>query len=665
MVTLDSLDLQKISPQNLGELLIEAKKAYYTGGKPIMDDHTYDTLEDILRQKSPYHRLFQKVGTPNFDTGFDKKKHSFLMTSQNKVSKFEDLVHYFELKKVSPDTTFLIQPKCDGLSLEIEYKNGQLVDAITRGDGEIGDVVTQNIVKMKNLVVSLPKDFTGSVRCEIVVTKKDFEKLNKVSLVKGRSPDETLVDIGKRDFAAYSNSRNAASGLSQRLDGKFAELCTLIAVDIFSRDVARYVSTYTTELEKITELKTLGFTPVDTFTCQTFTEIETIYQQFLTKDRLSYPFEIDGLVVKINDLSITHDLGFKNNRPKFQVAYKFPAQSNQTQIKKIDWQVGPLGTITPVAKVEPIELSGAVITFASLGNYDLVIQKNLNIGDIVQISRRGDVIPHVEEIITKITPGHTDIPAICPSCHTPLTKEDKFLRCPNSKNCLAQILGSLRLFCDTLGILGLSDKTIAKLYQADKIRLPGDFYKLTVEDISNLDNLGEKSAKNIIHQIQSKKNLTLKQVFDAAIIPNFSAARIQQLITAGFDTPEKLLNISQNNLESLPGFQKTLADKVWQGIQLRKNWLESILNNVETLRATSLPKNTKLKDLSFTITGDLSISRPKFIELIESYGGKFVNSVSGNTSFLIANSPANSDKYKTAQKLNIKIITENDFQKLL
>jgi len=639
MITLDSLNLQTISPEKIGELLIDAKKAYYTGGKPIMDDHTYDTLEDILRQKSPYHRLFQKVGTPNFNTGFDKKKHSFPMTSQNKVSKLEDLVHYFELKKISLDTTFLIQPKCDGLSLEIEYKNGQLVDAITRGDGEVGDVITQNVVKMKNLVVSLPNHLSCSIRCEIVVTQTDFVKLNQLSTEK------------------YSNSRNAASGLTQRLDSQFAEFCTLFAVDLFPEPK--------TELEKITQLKTLGFTPVDTFTCQTFTEIETIYQKFLAKDRLNYPFEIDGLVVKINDLSITHDLGFKNNRPKFQVAYKFPAQSNQTQIKKIDWQVGPLGTITPVAEVEPIELSGAVITFASLGNYDLVIQKNLNIGDIVQISRRGDVIPHVEEIITKVTPGHTDIPVTCPSCHTPLTKENKFLRCPNSQNCLAQILGSLRLFCNTLGILGLSDKTIAKLYQADKIRLPGDFYKLTVEDISNLDNLGEKSAKNIIHQIQSKKNLTLKQVFDAAIIPNFSAARIQQLITAGFDTPEKLLNISQSNLESLPGFQITLADKVWQGIQLRKNWIESILNNVETLRATSLPKNTKLKDLSFAITGDLSISRPKFIGLIESYGGKFVNSVSGNTSFLIANSPANSDKYKTAQKLNIKIITEDDFQKLL
>ena len=222
MYSLSDFDLEKTTPERLGEILIEAKKAYYTTGKPIMDDHTYDTLEEVLKKKSPYHRIFSKVGHENFDTGWEKKAHSMPMGSQNKVSSYDDLVHYFELKnKSSPflqkgaEGGFLVQPKCDGISLEIEYKNGQLLDAITRGDGHTGDVITQNVVKMKNLVLSLSKDFTGSVRCEIVVTKKDFEKLNEKSEEK------------------YSNSRNAASGLSQRLDGKYSELCSLYATDIF------------------------------------------------------------------------------------------------------------------------------------------------------------------------------------------------------------------------------------------------------------------------------------------------------------------------------------------------------------------------------------------------------------------------------------------------
>jgi len=680
MITLDSLNLEHLSPEDLGELLINAKNAYYTTGKPIMDDKTYDTLEEILRQKNPYHRIFLKVGHDNFDTGFPKKQHTIPMGSQNKVTIYSDLVHYFELKGVSLSSKgeapegrgiLIVQPKIDGISLEIIYKNGHLVEAITRGDGFTGDVITQNVVKMQNFVLnptlSLSNGFTGSVRCEIVVTKKDFKKLNVIAtppvIARGLPPKQSFPEDRHASLAmTYSNPRNATSGISQRLDGKFSELCSLIAVDILCRDVARNVSTLTTEFQKINYLKTLGFTPVETHLCQNFEEIETIYREFLTKKRQAYPFEIDGLVVKVNDLETARHLGSKNNRPKFQVAYKFPAASNQTQIKRIEWQVGPLGTITPVGEVEPIELSGAVITFASLGNYDLVIQKNLNIGDIIEISRRGDVIPHVENIVTKVNPGHADIPKNCPSCQTKLIQEDKFLRCPNPQSCRAQILGSLRLFCDTLGILGLSDKTIAKLYQADKIRLPGDFYKLTVNDISNLDNLGEKSGKNIIHQIQIKKVLSLVEAFDAAIIPNFSAARIRQLITAGFNTPDKLLNISAAEIESLPGFQKTLAEKIWDGIQLRKSWIKSILSQI-SLQSSSATQ--KLSGLTFVITGDLSQPRKKIEELIEQNGGKVQSAVSSNTNYLIANSPSASDKYQTAKKLNIRILSEQEFQKLI
>ncbi len=634
MVTLDSLDLQKLTPEEIGEILVTAKKAYYTGGKPIMDDHTYDTLEEILKQKNPHHRLFSKVGNTNFDTGFAKKKHVMPMGSQNKVTNFADLVHYFELKKVgSPE--FVVQPKCDGISLEIEYQNGQLVDAITRGDGVVGDIITQNVVKMKNFVLN-PKDFTGSIRCEIMVTKKDFTKLNQAG-------DEK-----------YSNPRNAASGLSQRLDSKYAEYCSLYAVD---------VSSQLDESDKIKLLNKLGFSTVESTLCHNFDDIEKIYQEFLLSKRDAYPFEIDGLVIKINDLHIAQELGSLNNRPKFQVAYKFPASTDTTQIKNVFWQVGPLGNITPVAEVEPIELSGAVITFASLANYDLIKKMDLNIGDIVKISRRGDVIPHIEEVVTKVNPGHLIAPTHCPDCQALLTVEDKFLKCPNPQKCLSQILGCLQLFCQTLDILGLSDKTIAKLYAANKIRLPGDFYKLEIADIANLDNLGDKSAKNIIHQIQAKKTLTLVEVFDAAIIPNFSKKRIQQLIDAGFNTPEKLINITVTGIEPLFGFQITLAQKIVAGITLRQSWIESILSQI-TLKLVT--RDSKLNNLSFCITGDLSVPRKQLEQTIVDNGGTIQSTVSKSTSYLITNdTSSNSSKFVTAQKLGTKIITESEFSSLL
>ncbi len=654
MITLDSPELKNISPQNLGELLIEAKKAYYTDSKPIMDDHTFDTLEETLRKINPYHRIFTKVGTSHFNTGFDKKKHSMPMGSQNKVNKIEDLIHYFELKKIPSNTDFVVQPKCDGISLEIEYKNGKLVDAITRGDGEIGDVITQNVVKMKNFVKEFKDNFSGSVRCEIVMLEQDFQKLNKLESlpVKGDA---------RRAEGLYSNCRNATSGISQRLDGKFSELCSLYAVDIFSHQ-----KQFITEVEKINFLKHHGFTTVEDLHCQTFNQIEKIYQEFLFEKRKNYPFEIDGLVIKINDTQLEHQLGSKNNRPKGQVAYKFPARSSQTRIININWQVGPMGTITPVAEVEPIEISGAVITFASLANYDLIKEKDININDVVEIQRRGDVIPHVEKVVTKVTKSHISAPTHCPSCNTKLVVDNKFLKCPNIQKCSAQILGSLKLFCNTLEIKGISEKTIDKLYKEKLIRLPGDFYDLKVSDFEKLFGLGHKSGTNIINEIQNKKNLTLKQILDASIIPNFSSQRIIQLINAGFDTSEKILNITIDQLESLPGIQITLAKKIYQGIQDRKDFILSILTHVETPDLASLPTiSKKLFGKSFAITGTLNKPRKEIEDQITSLGGQPASSVSKNTDYLITNeTESNSSKFINAKKFGTKIITESEFEQL-
>ena len=643
MITLDSPELKNISPQKLGELMIEAKKAYYIESKPIMDDHTWDVLEDILRQKLPHHRVFTKVGASEFVTGFDKKKHVVPMGSQNKVNKIDDLIHYFELKKIPKDTDFVVQPKCDGISLEIEYKDGQLVDAVTRGDGYVGDIITQNVVKMKNFVYRMPNDFSGSIRCEIIMLNEDFEKLNQLSVEK------------------YSNSRNATSGISQRLDSQSSEYCSLYATDLlFSNQLIEK------EVDKIKFLNKYGFVGVKTFICHNYDEIENIYQQFLNQKRQDYPFEIDGLVIKINNLSLQHQLGSKNNRPKGQVAYKFPARSSQTRITKVEWQIGPMGTITPVAQVDPIEISGAIITYASLANYDLIKEKNININDVVEIQRRGDVIPHIEGVVTKVTPGHLLAPTNCPSCHTKLIQDNKYIKCPNLKNCQPQILGSLKLFCDTLDIKGISDKTIAKLWQLNLIKLPGDFYTLQVSDFENIPGLGTKSGTNIVREIQAKKTLTLKAVLDASIIPNFSSQRINQIIQAGFDTPDKILNITIPQLESLPGIQITLAQKIYQGIQDRKNFIESILNNVVIRESKILNHKSEIFGKNFAITGALSVPRITLEKKIISLGGKIVNTVTSNTNYLVTNdSKSNSSKFISAQKFGTKIITEQEFNNLV
>ncbi|MPM69046.1 DNA ligase [bioreactor metagenome] len=324
-----------------------------------------------------------------------------------------------------------------------------------------------------------------------------------------------------------------------------------------------------------------------------------------------------------------------------------------------------MGTITPVAQVDPIEISGAIITYASLANYDLIKEKNININDIVEIQRRGDVIPHIEKVVTKISSGYILAPTHCPSCHTPLIQENKFLKCPNISKCPSQILGSLRLFCDTLEIKGISDKTIAKLYQLNLVKLPGDFYNLKVSDFENIAGLGNKSGTNIVNEIQSKKNLTLKQILDAAIIPNFSSQRIIQLINAGFNTPEKILNITVAQLEALSGIQITLAEKIYQGIQDRKDFIQSILNNIVIVKPKTINQESKIFGKNFAVTGDLSVPRKVLEEKIISLGGKLASSVTSNTNYLITNeSESNSSKFKNAKKLGIKIISESEFNQL-
>ncbi len=634
---LQDIDLSNTTPEEIGELLVEAKKVYYTTGSPIMDDATYDTLEDILRKSLPYHRIFTKVGNDNFDTGFAKKAHHMAMGSQNKVKTFVELKKYFDRVGAHHDAlllNFVVQPKLDGLSVELVYQTGKFIEAITRGDGQIGDVITQNVVKMQNLRQKIDPAFSGSIRAEIVVTNKDFKSLPN----------------------SYTNPRNAASGISQRLDSLYCEFCTLLAYDLSG--TIEFVS----EFDKITFFKLNNIQTIDTVLCQSYEEIEQIYTNYLVKKRQESDFDLDGLVVKINDLKLSDSLGFQNGRPLAQVAYKFPSQSLETKIVDITWQVGPLGTVTPVAQVEPIEVAGAVITYASLANHDLIIEKNLNIGDIVELSRRGDVIPYVEKVVVKVTPGHLSPPTSCPSCASALIKDNKYLRCKN-KSCPAQILGQLNLFCKVLDIKNISDKTIKKLNDIGKLFLPGDFYKLSISDIAQVDGLGEKSAKNIIEEIQAKKNLSLEQIFTAASIPDCSQKRLRQLISADFSTPQKLLNVTKQELLSLSGIQENLATRIVEGIAQRKNSINSILEQV-TIKEPQT-KNI-LNAAVFCITGALSAPRKQIEEQILAAGGRIANTVSRNTTYLVTNEPdSGSSKLEQASRFGTKIISEAELIKML
>ncbi len=638
---LSDINLEKITPQQLGELLVEAKKTYYTTSNPIMSDHTYDQLEETLKKLNPHHRIFKKVGHKNFDTGFPKQSHIIPMGSQAKVKTKEELVKYFTRHSLPQNTSYIIQPKCDGTSLEVIYKNGQAQSAITRGDGKTGDLVTQNASQMKGFKQALKTPFTGSIRFETMITFKDFESLKKVAKEEN-----------------YTNPRNSVSGITQRLDGKHASFCTLFCIDIDHKGKRKDIPT---EIERFDLAKTFGFKVVKTILCKNFDEIEKQFQSF-SKKRNSYPFEIDGLVVKINDIKLQKSLGSINQRPKGQVAYKFPNESKESTIKKVTWQIGPLGTVTPVAQIDPVQIGGSTVTYASLANFDLIKEKNINLSDIVSISRRGDVIPYIEKVIVKVKKGHLSAPTSCPSCKSPLKKVHKYLKCQNP-DCKGQTLGRLDLFCKKLDIDGISIKTLKKLSDAKKIKLPGDFYSLKISDFLDLEGLGEKSGQNILKEVQKKRSLTPQELLFSVSIPYLSLARLKQLKKEGYDSVKSILSLKESDLNSLHGFKETLSKKIIIGIKSREKEIRSLTKAV-TIK--SKKTNNDLNNLSFCITGKLERSRKEIQKDLESRGGKVLSAVSKNLDYLVTNDPnSSSSKNKEAKKLKIKIISEKDLEKLL
>lgn len=644
-ITLSDVDIQHMSMSELGDLLIEAKKAYYLGSQPIMDDHTYDTLEQILAQKKPHHRFFQKIGTNVANTGFDKKNHTRPMGSQNKVTNLHDLKKYFNRHSLPPSTEFVVQPKLDGLSISLEYQNGQIQAAVTRGNGLTGDVITQNVSTMRQFKSRLAKPFTGSIRAELIISKTDFSALTK--------------EVGQN---VYSNPRNAASGIAQRLDGKYSNYCTVCPVDIVFSNPNH---TPPTELKALDYIRQTGLVPIETVFCKTLYEVESAFQTFYTTKRLTFPYAIDGLVVKINSLATQKTLGAIQGKPKGQVAYKFPADSKDTKLAKISWQVGPLGHITPVAILTPVEVAGAIVTKASLGNKDLIMVKNIQVGDIVHLSRRGDVIPYVESVTTKINPGTASIPTLCPSCQTKLVVEPKYLLCPNHLSCPAQVIGTLRLFSKALGIDAIATKTIQKLYTAGKLTKPGDFYTLTVSDFESLPGLGRLIGNKIITQIQNRRSLSVEEVFEANAIPNLSQARLQELINHGFNKPEHILCLTVSDLVKLKGYKTTLAQKIVQGIKLRRANITSVLAQVTIIQPTQTIRQSLAK-YSFCLTGAMTKPRTEIIKLIEQNGGTIRPTVSSKLQYLVSNQPnSSSTKTKTAKKLGIPIISEADLYALI
>jgi len=614
--------------------LDEYDNAYYND-EPLISDAAYDLYRDMVyRNLPPDHPRLSKVGHP-VCSAWPKEKHIIAMGSQNKVSTELAIRAWVEwaiseIKVTAPK--FVLQHKIDGFSLEVQYVDGKIAKAITRGNGLIGENIYDNALLFRQIPKILPIKNSVVCRGEGVIFKNDFDLIQK--------------DSGDH----FKNARNSASGISRRLDGTYSKYIRLVTYDINAR--------VSTETEKIDILRKLGFVVVPTHLCHTVDEILEIYCRIRDKERDTFPYDIDGLVLKLNDINLQKRLGYKKNRPEGQIALKFDSDKVITFIIDIVLQVGRTGKITPIAVLEPVELMGSTIKKASVHNFSYIAENGIGIGAEVVIEKRGDIIPQVTEVITE---GETfEKPVSCPSCGGPIDDDGVNIWCRN-KVCKERDINRIAYWIQTLDMKGFSEKFIEKLWDMNKIRSVSDLYNLTADDFIAIDGIGEKTIKTFFSTLNDTSEMYLSRFITAIGIPTCSNSTADVLVER-FGTWEKISNLIPDQLESISGFAEVSAKNICDGIQEVSDLASDLLKVIKIKEK----KEGLLTGKSFCVTGSLSsMGRKEFYELVVENGGIAKNSVSEGLTYLISNESSASSKMQKADKLGIKVINEEEFFNLI
>jgi DNA ligase (NAD+) len=617
--------------------LDELDAAYHSGtGNALISDTAYDLFKDsVYRMLPPDHPRLDKVGH-EVCSAWPKEKHEILMGSQNKKSTEDEIRDWvkgvLEALQVT-EVKFVIQHKIDGFSLEALYDSGKLDRALTRGNGLVGDVITPNAKMFRQLPSVIPVLKNVNVRGEGVIAKSDF------SIIQDKSDDR------------YKNSRNAASGISRGFEGKYCKHIRLIAYDINA--------TVKTETEKIEVLNKLGFVPVWTQACSDIDEILDIYRDFRDNLRDTLPYDIDGLVLKIDDLDLQEQLGYKNNRPMGQVALKFESDQALTFIKAILLQVGRTGKITPVAVLEPVELMGSTIRKASLHNFDLISEKGIGVGAEVCIEKKGDIIPQVVDVVNA---GADYIkPTVCPSCGGPVGDDGVNMWCRN-KVCRERDVNRIVYWIQVIDMKGFSESFVEKLWDMEKLRTVADLYRLKVDDFIAIEGVGESTIKSFFERLQSTSTMYLEKFITALGIPSCSKSTAEDLVEK-FGSWDKITAMHPAELQRLPGYAETSARTICSGIQEVADMATELLN-VITIK---YKKTGPFTGLSFCVTGSLaSMGRKEFEDLVVDKGGIAKKSVAEGLTYLVTNDKdSGSKKNEKALKYGVKIINEEEFLNIL
>ncbi|MGP1520131.1 MAG: NAD-dependent DNA ligase LigA [Treponema sp.] len=627
------------------ETLIKKHQNLYYNETPELSDEDFDLLWDELRLLDPNNSLFTTVPKDEWD-GFKKEAHIIPMGSQEKAANNEAFLEWASNHKYE---SYLVQYKLDGASLELQYKNGTLTKAVTRGDGVIGDDITVNAIKMKGVIKELKvktlngkSSFTGAVRGEVILPKDIFNSM----------------------YTDKANCRNAANGIMKRKDGKGCEYLQVICYDagLEKNEKDDYTQYFSDEIEKNEWLKISGFNVVETKICKNAQEVID-FREEVSKKRSSLPFDIDGLVIKNIEIDL-EDL--KRSRPDKQIAFKFDLEKAISTILSIEWSESG-ATYTPIAIIEPVHLAGTKVKRASLANPNVIFSLGLKIGSRVIVSKRGEIIPKIEALLDN-PPSSTPIifPKNCTSCRTSLINEGSRLFCPNPK-CPKVMLHRIEKWVNVLDLKEVGKLLLKRLFDEKKVLSIKDLYTITVEELSSLERMGELSSQKVYASIHAKKEISLIEFIAGFDIEDVGLLMAEKIVASGVDNIEKLFLVSKEDIANIEGWAEKSASSFIQGLNFVKEEMKELLSSGYISIKSIEMKKGQLEGVSFCFTGELEKMKRKEAEkLVKELGGIVKSSVTKDLSYLVTNTPnSGSSKNKKAKEAGVTIIDENEFYQIL
>lgn len=639
-------------------------KEYYTLNQPSISDHEYDQLmNELIKLEEEYPELktsdspTQRVGGEPLEA-FDQVEHENRMLSLSNAFNKEELIDFENRvkKTIEEPIEYSVEYKIDGLSVSLKYEKGIFVQGATRGNGEVGEDITENLKTVKSIPLVLDEAVDITVRGEVFIDKKSFKALN-----------ERREEIGESSFV---NPRNAAAGSLRQLDPKVAAKRPL---DIFVFEILKTNESFKTHLESLEFLDKLGFKVVENFHLDSIEGVNNFCEEMIEK-RHDLTYDIDGMVVKINKIDSREKLGQRSKSPRWAIAYKFPAEEAETVIEDIEIQVGRTGVLTPKAKLTPVFVAGSTVSYATLHNQDYIDEKDIRIGDHVVIQKAGDIIPAVVSVIKEERNGQEKykIPDECPICHSPAIKEagEAYKKCTNPE-CPAKLNRKIRHFVSKAGmdISGLGEAIVKQLIENDLIEDIADLYTLKnkKEELLTLERMGEKSLENLLSAIEASKDNPLHQLISGLGIP-LVGEKAARVLAEKFKSLDNLMAADLETLASVDEVGEKMSQSIIDYFQKSKNQLM-----IEKLKKADLnlqePESEKtsnqLNNKTFVVTGKLmNYTRSSIKEKIMDYGGKVTSSVSKNTDYLLYGEDAGS-KLEKAKKLDVELLDEEAFEKML